>query len=283
MDINTFIILNGKILPANQPVLTLENRSFRYGDAIFETIRYRKGVPLYFNNHISRLLNGMAILKMSTKSLPSTTQLKEQISSITVKNRIFNDARIRLTVFRNDGGLYTPANNDVSYTIEASPIKNEIFVSSKKGLLIDVYNKHKKAISPLHNFKNANSILYVLAGIHKKELQLDDCLIVNEDNKIIEGLSSNLFWIAEKTVYTPLLSTGCVDGIMRKQVIDAIKISGISLKEVEGTSINELLNADEIFLTNVIQGIRWVMGLRNKRFYNITTKEITELLKKASN
>ncbi len=278
MDIKKYILLNGKISPANQPVFTLENRGFRFGDAIFETIRYHKGVPLYFDDHYSRLLRGMTTLKMNVHSLPSVVKLKEQITSLTIKNSIFNDARIRLTIFRSDGGLYTPVSNDVSFTIEASSIKNEIFVPEKKGLLIDIYDQHKKSISPLYSFKNANSLLYVLAGIHKKELQIDDCLIVNENNHIIEGLSSNLFWIKDKIVYTPLVSAGCVDGIMRKQIMNALKLSGMGVQEVSGTSVDELLDADEIFLTNAIQGVRWVMGLRNKRFYNLTTKKIMKLL-----
>ncbi len=278
MDINKYIILNGKISPASQPVLTIENRSFRFGDSIFETIRYHKGVPLYFDDHYSRLLRGMTTLKMNVHSLPSVVKLKEQITSLTIKNSIFNDARIRLTIFRSDGGLYTPVSNDVSFTIEASSIKNKIFVPEKKGLLIDIYNQYKKSISPLYSFKNANSLLNVLAGIHKKELQIDDCLIVNENNHIIEGLSSNLFWIKDKIVYTPLVSAGCVDGIMRKQIMNAIKLSGMGVQEVTGTSVDELLDADEIFLTNAMQGVRWVMGLRNKRFYNLTTKKIMKLL-----
>ncbi len=272
------IILNGEIIPSGESVLSIENRAFRFGDAVFETIRYHKGIPLFFDDHHKRLLQGMSTLKMNIHSLPSKDQLKRVIEALVTKNRIFSDARIRLTVFRNDGGLYTPDINDVSYTIEAGLLESELFLIDKKGLLIDVFDQHKKAISPLYNFKSANSILYVLAGIFKKELQLDDCLIVNENSEIIEGMSSNLFWIKDKTVYTPLLSTGCVDGIMRKQVINAVNDSGIEMQEVTGTSIDELLSADEIFFTNSIQGVRWVMGIQDQRFYNLTTKKIVQQL-----
>ena len=278
MDSIKSIILNGKIVSADRPVLSIENRGFRFGDALFETIRYHKGTPLFFDDHYSRLLQGVSTLKMNIGSLPSKEQLKREIETLVTKSRIFTDARIRLTVFRNDGGLYTPATNNVSYSIEASSLKGKLFSLEKKGLLIDVFKQHKKAISPLYNFKSANSILYVLAGIFKKEKQLDDCLIVNENSEIIEGLSSNMFWIKENKVYTPLLSTGCVDGIMRKQVINVINQSGIDLQETAGSSIEELLDADEIFLTNAIQGVRWVMGIRNQRFYNLTTKKIVQLL-----
>ena len=278
MNSKKHIVFNGEIVPADQPVLSIENRGFRFGDTIFETIRYHKGIPLFFDDHFNRLLQGMTTFKMNLNSLPSKDKLKNQIETLVTKSRIFGDARIRLTVFRNDGGLYTPASNDVSYTIETSSVKKELFSLDKKGLLLDVYYQHRKPITQLHSFKNANSILYVLAGIFKKELLLDDCLIINENNEIIEGLSSNLFWIKNKTVYTPLLSTGCVDGIMRKQVINAVNHSDLDMQEVAGSSIDELLNADEIFLTNSIQGVRWVMGFQNQRFYNLTTKKIVQLL-----
>ncbi len=220
----------------------------------------------------------MILLKMNIQSLPSIDQLKKHINSLVTKNSIYKDARIRLTVFREDGGFYTPESNNISYTLEASSIDAELFSLNKKGLLIDIFEQHKKAISTLYKFKNANSLLYVLAGIYKKDLRLDDCLIVNENNRIIEGLSSNLFWIKDNTVFTPFISSGCIDGIMRKQVISALKHSGIRIQEVAGTSIEELLNADEIFLTNAIQGVRWVMGLHNKRFYYLTTKKIVQTL-----
>ncbi len=278
MDNNSHIILNGEITSANQPVFSIYNRSFRFGDAIFETIRYHKGILLFFDDHYSRLLQGMILLKMNIQSLPTIGQLKKQIDSLVTKNSIFKDARIRLTIFRKDGGLYTPESNNVSFTIEATPISGEVFSLNKKGLLVDIFVQHKKAISNLYNFKNANSLLYVLAGIYKKELKLDDCLLINQNDKIIEGLSSNLFWIKENTVFTPFISSGCVDGIMRKQVISAIKLAGINFQEVTGISTNKLLSADEIFLTNAIEGIRWVMGLQNKRFYYLTTKKIVKTL-----
>ncbi len=278
MDSKKNIILNGEILTSGDSVLSIENRAFRFGDAVFETIRYHKGVSLFFDDHYSRMIEGMSTLKMNVHSLPSKDQLKTEIEALVTKNRVFNDARIRVTVFRNDGGLYTPDSNDVSYSIEAGSLKSEIFSIEKKGLLVDVFEQHKKAISPLYNFKSANSIFYVLAGIFKKELQLDDCLIVNENSEIIEGLSSNLFWIKDKTVFTPHLSSGCVDGIMRKQVINVISQSGMNMQEVTGTSIDELISTDEIFFTNSIQGVRWVMGIKNQRFYNLTTKKIVQLL-----
>jgi branched-chain amino acid aminotransferase len=148
----SYINFNGSLKPAEQPVLPVDNRAFRYGDALFETIRYHKGTPLFFEDHYKRLLGGMDILVMETGSLPTPDKLSKQITSLVVKNAIFKDARIRLTVFRNGAGLYTPETNSVSYLIEASPLDNGFYTYNKKGLLIGVFDKYHKPVLPYSGF-----------------------------------------------------------------------------------------------------------------------------------
>ncbi len=279
-----YMILNGDFIPENKPALTIKNRAFRFGDAAFETSRYHKGIPLFLSDHYARLIKGMDILKMNTESFISQEKLSEQIVSLITKNRIFKDARIRFTVFRNNGGLYTPETNDVSYTIEASPLEGELYTYNTKGVLAGVFDQYHKTSQPLFGFKNANSLIYILAGIYKQENGLDDCLIMNDKGKIIEAISSNLFLIKDNTVFTPSLASGCVDGIMRKQVIKTATSLGMQVKETPGTSLSELLEADEVFLTNAIQGINRVVGIHQKRYYSITTKIIfTALLDNVRN
>ena len=278
MNNKSYINFNGSLKPVEQPVLPVDNRAFRYGDALFETIRYHKGTPLFFEDHYKRLLGGMDILMMETGSLPTPDKLSKQITSLVVKNAIFKDARIRLTVFRNGAGLYTPETNSVSYLIEASPLDNGFYTYNKKGLLIGVFDKYHKPVLPYSGFKNANSLLNILGSIYKKENNFDDCLILNEKGKIIEALSSNLFWIKNNTVFTPSTASGCVDGIMRKQVIKTITKSGMEIKETQGTAPEELFHADEVFITNSIQGIQRVVGIGDKRYYSFKTKKIFTLL-----
>jgi branched-chain amino acid aminotransferase len=273
-----YIIFNSKITEGGKPLFTTDNRAFRYGDALFETIRYHKGIPLLFNDHYNRLRNGMNILKMDTNSFPDIEELKEMIISLVVKNRIFKDARVRLTVFRNDGGLYTPDTNSVSFIIEASPLGSDLYELNAKGLLTGIFTDHPKHPSILSQFKSANSFVNILAGIHKKENNLDDCFVINTESKITESISSNLFMVKDDMLFTPEVSSGCVDGIMRKKLISLIKESGIELHETNGFTEKELINADEIFLTNAIRGIQWVVGLGTVRFYNTLTKKIHKLL-----
>ncbi|NPA36048.1 MAG: aminotransferase IV [Chlorobi bacterium] len=275
---DNFIIFNHKFEEAEKPLFTKNNRGLKFGDALFETIRYHKGTTLYLNDHITRLHKGLSTLMMEPCFSLNHDELHDMITSLVLKNRIYKDARIRVTIFRNDGGLYTPQTNKTSFIIEASPLQTELYELNKKGLLTKIFTKHTKHASAFSGFKNAGAFVNILAGIYKNENNLDDCLIINSDGKVIEGISSNLFVIKDKSVLTPAVKSGCVSGIMRKQVLSVLKNMGIKTTETDGFTKEDLLNADELFLTNAIQGIQWIVGMEEKRYYNILTKQISRTL-----
>ena len=127
------------------------------------------------------------------------------------------------------------------------------------------------------NFKIKNGIIYVLASIAAKEKNLDDLLITNSSGGILEGTSSNLFVVSNGVLYTPGLEEGCLAGTMRMQIINLALENGIKVYECNILPQN-LLVADEIFLTNAIQGITWVSGYRTKRYFNTISKQLVELL-----
>ncbi|MCT4587985.1 MAG: aminotransferase class IV [Carboxylicivirga sp.] len=279
---NTYLSLNGYQLNADKEVFKSTNRAFRYGDALFETIRCIQQIPMWFHDHYQRLINGMSLLQMDIKSLPPSEVLQDHIISLIKKNRLYGDVRARLTIYREDGGLYTPTSNKVNYLIEVSPLQSDGYQLNSKGLFVDVYTEEKKAASQFSQFKNASALLFVLAGIFKQQQNKDDVLILNSDGWIIEGLASNLFWIKDERIYTSMRSSGCVNGIMRKQVIKLLKNKGWTVNETSGADMSTLFDAQEIFMTNAIQGIQWVVGLQDKRFYCKLTKEINQLLQKSA-
>ena len=278
MNQGTYLSLNGSQLNAEKELFKATNRAFRYGDALFETIRCIQQIPMWFQDHYQRLINGMSLLQMDIKSLPPIDVLRSQIVSLIQKNRFYSDVRVRLTVFREDGGLYTPLSNKINYLIEVSSLKTDGYQLNSKGLFVDVYSEEKKSASQFSQFKNASSLLFVLAGLYKKQQNKDDVLILNSQGLAIEGLASNLFWIKNERIYTPIRSSGCVNGIMRKQIIRILKNHQGPISEVAGADLDSLFDAEEIFLTNAIQGIQWVVGLKDKRYYCKLSKEINELL-----
>lgn len=272
-----YINFNGFLYKEDEKVFTVNNRAFKYGDALFETIRIVNGQPCFLEDHFLRLKKGMQILKMHSGNI-SFNDLKDQIIRLIEKNHIKKGGRIRLTVFRSAEGLYTPSENETkSYVIEAAPLENDLYVLNDKGITIDIYNELKRRRNVLSQIKTTNNIPHVLTGIYKRENKLDDCIVLNDQDRIVEAISSNIFLYKNNNLYTPSVEEGCMDGIMRKQVLCIAKEMNINVFEgmVNGSM---LLQADELFLTNAIKGIEWVVAYRQKRYFNTATKEILEKL-----
>jgi branched-subunit amino acid aminotransferase/4-amino-4-deoxychorismate lyase len=263
----TYINYNGNIIDASQPVFTAANRAFRYGDAIFETIRLMQGEILFFEKHLSRLSRSMELLGMNPNDDLTFHNLYLSIRHLDQVNNLKGNGRIRLEVFRNDGGLYTPQSNDVSYVIETSTVIHKEYQLNENGLKIEIYSDIKKPVSRLSNLKSSNALYYVMAGLYKNTLRSGDCLVLNTDGRITEAISSNIFLVDTNKVFTPALSEACVAGVMRETVIEHLQSHRIPVVE-KGITIEDLLKADEIFLTDVIHGMRWVSAFRNKRYFN---------------
>jgi branched-chain amino acid aminotransferase len=214
---------------------------------------------------------------MNKHVLLNKTFLETSILELAQKNKLAAGGRVRLTVYRNDGGFYTPDSNDVSYFLEADPLEDAGYVLNSKGYTIDLYSEFKKQQDVLSNIKSANSLLYVMASIHKEQLGLDECLIMNDKHAIIEGISSNIFAVKNGVLYTPPVAEGCVDGVMRKKIIEIAQANRIAVYEISIMQ-NVLLGADELFLTNAVHGIRWIVAYKQKRYFNNTSKKLMEHL-----
>ncbi|MBL7888608.1 MAG: aminotransferase class IV family protein [Bacteroidia bacterium] len=268
-----FINHNGNFMPADQPVLNVNNRGFRYGDALFETIRYSCGKPLFLKEHLQRLLNGMRVLKMKQHPLFSVTFFENIIKELSEKNNIGSDGRVRLTVYRNDGGFYAPSDDNVSYLMEMYPVQEKGYVLNSTGLTVDLFTEFRKTPNSLASIKSANSAIYVLAGVYKNQQQLDECILSNDKSHIIEAISSNIFAVKNGVLYTPPVTDGCVDGVMRKKIIEVAQQNRVAVYEISIMQ-NVLLGADELFLTNTIKGIQWVAAFKQKRYTNNTSEKL---------
>jgi branched-subunit amino acid aminotransferase/4-amino-4-deoxychorismate lyase len=203
--------------------------------------------------------------------------MRERVEELARRNKSGPDARIRLTVFRDGEGLYSPASNKMGYVLEVQKMNEGKYSLNKKGLIIDVYEELTKPANALSGLKTCNSMVYVMAGIFKNQNELDEALILNPDGFLCESVSSNIFVVYDRKLYTPSLREGCVAGVMRQVVIRLAKENGIELIEAQ---INpDILNeADEVFLTNAVRGIQWVMGFNHKRYFNEVSKFLGEKL-----
>jgi len=259
------ININGVLLDSDKQ-LTVSNRSFLYGDGVFETLKVVNNKILFFEDHYFRLMASMRIIRMQIPMSFTLENLEEEIVKLTAINGNQNSARVRFTVFRNEGGFYLPTDNSISYVIQTSGLEQIKYKFTKNTFEVDLYKDFVVPKQLLSTLKTANKITHVTASIFANENQLDASLLINEDKNVIEASNGNLFMVMGKQLITPPIAEGCLNGIMRKQIILLAKqIDSIEVIQAPISPFN-LQKADELFITNVIMGIQPITKYRKKEF-----------------
>lgn len=273
-----YINTNGTIVPHDTTIFNADNRAFRYGDGLFETMLWKDGDIRFLDLHLERLLESMRMLHFDNLDQFNTYFLRSQVEELLRKNNMLGQqARVRLIVYRQGAGLYSPENNQAGYVIQVDR-KPETLRDSRTGLIVDVYTEYTKPFSELSKIKSNNALIYVMAGIYRKKQAMDEVMILNQNGNLCEGLVSNVFVFYEKILYTPALSEGCIAGVMRRVVMDMASEQGIQVVEAEIKP--EIMKvADEIFCTNAVDGIQWVMGYKHKRYFNKISRQFQERLR----
>ena len=272
------INFNG-ILQDSDTNLLDQNRGFLYGDGVFETLKIVGGKILFFEDHYFRLMAAMRIVRMEIPMNFTLEYLEEQVLSLVEKNKIEQSARARITVYRNNGGLYLPTNNTVSFLIQTSAIENPVYSISEKEYEVDLYKDFYIPKQLLSTLKTTNKMIHVTGSIYAKENDLDNCILLNDSKNVVEALQGNLFMRMGNTLITPPISEGCLNGIMRKQILSFAK-KETNLEVVEQViSPFDLQKADELFVTNVIRGIQPITQYRKKEFEQDTAKVLNTILK----
>jgi len=266
---------NGNILEETKASLSISNRGFNYGDAVFETIKVSHSKILFWEDHYFRLMASMRILRMEIPMNFTLEFLENEILKLVeANNQLQKLVRVKLVVFRESEGLYTPNINDVSYLITTKILNNDFYEFIDEVFKVDLYKDHYISPSLLSTLKSNNRLINVIGGIFAKENKLDNCLLLNTSKNVVEALNSNIFLVKGKDIKTPPLSDGCIKGIMRKQIIEIIK--QIPEYTIEEASISpfELQQADELFLTNTISGIKPITNYRKKQFSTSFSKSL---------
>lgn len=268
-------LLNGEFKAYEKGTFDVSNRAFLYGDCIFETMFSGTDRIYFFEDHMHRLIEGMKVLKYTIPLLFSegSHHLQNEALRLVGKNGIFGNARLRLTVFRRCGGFYTPHTNDVDYILTAEPLSQVNYVLNKQGLTCGLFEEIKKPVNLFSPYKISNSLLYTMSGIYNKSKQLDESFIMNEAGNIIESTSSNVFIVVNDEIITPPISEGCIAGIMRNRIIRIAEKNSIQITR-KPILKEEVLKAEEVFLSNAIKGIQWVVAYKQRRYY----KKLSEYL-----
>ena len=258
--------------------MSFANRSFLYGDGVFETLKIANNKILFWEDHYFRLMASLRIVRMDIPMSFTMEYIEEQILVLVRAMNIHESARVRFTAYRNSGGFYLPNNNSISFVIQASKLDNLKYNYSPIQFEVDLYKDFIVPKQLLSTLKTTNKITNVTASIFAKENQLDTTLLLNENKNVIEAANGNLFMVTENKLITPPISEGCLNGIMRKQIIAIAKqIDSVTVLE-SPISPFDLQKADELFITNCIIGIQPITKYRKKEFEVRMAKQLIEKL-----
>lgn len=272
---------NGKLFKEGSPVIGADNRGLRYGDGLFETMKMKNGKLVFEDEHFARLWKGLKVLQFDIPKHFTVEWLKQEIMSLAKKNGHETAARIRLSMVRGDGGLFDSKNHLPNYIIQTWPLAAGNGEWNSNGLVLGIYEASKKSCDILSNLKHNNYLPYILAALHAKKEKWSDAILLNTNAGICETTIANIFIIKNNVVYTPSLSEGCVAGVMRRMVIKNLVNANWKIIEKE-INVTELLNADEVFLTNSLYEIRWVRRIGDSIYGNDFTQKIFVIIQTIS-
>ncbi len=270
---------NGKLFPEGTPIIGADNRGLKFGDGLFETMKFEKGRIILFEQHMDRFWNSLAKLSFELPVLFTRDSMEKQITGLLLKNS-HSTARVRLTAIRGNGGLYDPADQYPNIIIQSWPIQQNP-VLNVNGLQLCIYRDALKTCDGFSNLKHNNYLCYFMGALFAKKNKCNDAVILNQHLRVCDSTIANIFIIEDNMLYTPSLAEGCVGGIMRQYLLKQLPSLGFNVKE-EALTEERLMNADEIFLSNSIYNIRWVAGINDKTYKSHQTQKIYDVLSKTN-
>jgi branched-chain amino acid aminotransferase/4-amino-4-deoxychorismate lyase len=254
-------VFNFAVVEAEKIPADLQNRAFLYGDGLFETLILQQGTLRFLADHYQRLTAGMAALHMRVPDKFTPGTLQNSILQLAKTCQLGDTARVRMNVWRQPGGLYTPESQDVDFLITVHPLVTPVISTKQKVILYEDIRLNHSVIS---SFKTTSALPYVMAGLARKAAGAEDAILLDTNGCVAECVASNIFWLRDGTWYTPGLESGCVAGVMRKNVLGWMGQNSIRVEQ--GLFAKEhLLAAQSVFCCNVA-GIQWIQSIGDAVF-----------------
>ena len=269
------INFNSELYTKENIQLTTDNRGFKYGDGIFETIKVVHKKVIFWEDHYFRLMASMRMLRMKIPMQFTLEFLEQEILKTVAVQDQFSSFRVRLNVYRKDGGLYTPKTNEIDYLID---VKANTY-QTKEIYSVDVFKDFYSYSGLLSTIKTNNRMVNILASIYAKENDLDNCVLINEKKGVVEVANANIFILKGTVIKTPALTEGCIKGVVRGKIIEIISKNKEYTLEETNISPFEIQKADEVFITNAIIGIQSVTNYKKKNFTADFSNKISKSLK----
>ena len=273
------ININGNLVADAEAKISVINRGFAYGDSVFESIRAINGKIMFWEEHYFRLMASMRIMRMEIPGNFSPEFLEGEVKSLLEANKLQDAAaRVKLSIFRREGGLYRPETNEIGYIIASEALANPFYLLNDDFYEVELFKDHYINSGLLSTVKTNNRAINVLGSIFAKENDYDNCLLINENKNVVEALNGNVFLVSDNVIKTPPLTDGALKGVLRSKILETVKkLPEYNLRE-ESVSPFELQKADEMFITNVIIGIQPVSKYRKKEYSNEVSKKLLSRL-----
>jgi branched-chain amino acid aminotransferase len=283
MDERNIIWIDGFLYENQNAKIHILTHSLHYGTAVFEGIRCyktQKGLAIFrLQDHLKRLFDSAKIYFMNIEY--SMKELEDAIIN-TIKKNGLDECYIRPLVYFGHGkmGVY-PLNNKVSVSIAVwkwdEYIKKE---NDEQGirLMVSGWMRIDGRTMPVHAKATANYANSALARIEAIKSGFDEAILLNTAGKVVEASAENIFIVKNKTLITPPISSGSLEGITRDTVLALAKEDSI-LTEIRDISKDELYLADEIFLTGTAAEIKSVGEIDNRMIGNGKIGTITKRMK----
>jgi len=273
---------NGKLFNEDDHILDAKNRGLQWGDAVYEELRVLSGEVIFLEEHYLRLMSSMRILRMEIPMNFTMEFMEEEILKTVLKEDLKVTKRVKFTIFRNSENDDALANNSISFLVTASILPNPFYILEENEYEVELFKDFYKNASMLSNLDTTNKILNVVGRIYAQENDYQDCLVLNEQKQVIETLNGSIFLIQKNVIKTPPLTDGCLNGILRRKLIEIVsKIEGYEFQELS-ISPFELQKADELFTANAIDGIISITKYRKKSYSNSVAKNLIGKLNAAA-
>ncbi|GAA4463077.1 aminodeoxychorismate lyase [Nemorincola caseinilytica] len=260
---------NGHMIPAEQAQVPAGNTAFRYGHGLFETMLVRDSAIRLAAYHWQRLLAGLQQLHFVLPAHFSPTLLEGEVLRTVRKNGLERLCRVRLQVFGSNGGIFGPEDDMLHYLVECYPLNDSDLLLNENGLVTGIATGVAKSADSMSNLKSCNALVYSMAARQAGREKWNDALVCNTHGRIAESTIANIFWVKDGSIYTPPLAEGCVAGVMRRHILATVP--GITETPLP---IETLQQADEVFLTNAIKGIRWVRTTGDTKYGNSIIQQL---------
>jgi branched-subunit amino acid aminotransferase/4-amino-4-deoxychorismate lyase len=275
-----FLLHNDRILPEEAFLVDGGNRLFQYNDGVFETlILDREGIR-FLEDHLVRLRKALQVLKMEEPdATKNSEELTAKVRELAALNGLGAHARVKFKVWRAGSGLFTPERMDSHILITVQPHKAHPDSIGQAGFCESLRTR----LTPFSFFKGPYSLHYVMAAVERKQRGLAEIILLDESGHVSECGASNIFWIKDGTFYTPSIQTGCIEGVMRANVLRICQSNGFPV-ETGLFFPDQLLQATMVFTSNVT-GLYPILNIGDTSFviaHPLATAVATDLFPKTN-